>query len=101
MIMRPVHVHEPFAQFGQRVQGRGRAIHELPVRSRRSERTLEHKLASVAWFEAVLIEKVFQRRPEPGDIEDGFNGAGIAATPDKRTVGALTEDEIERAKDRK
>jgi len=62
MIVRPVHVHEPFADAGENVQRRGRAVDELTIRPRTRERALENELIVLTRLKAVLIDERFQRR---------------------------------------
>jgi len=94
-----VHVHEPFADGCEDVQRRRRAVDELAVCAARYKSALEDELIVFARFEAVFLEKRFQRRTEFGDIEGGFDGAAFFAAADERAVGAFAEDEIERADD--
>ena len=62
VIVRAVHVHQPFADGGQRVQRGGRAVDELAVRAAGGERALEDELVVLARFQAVLFEKMLSSR---------------------------------------
>ena len=59
MVVRAVHVHQPFADGGQHVQRGGRAVDELAVRAVGRERALEDKLVFLARFQAVLNSRDF------------------------------------------
>ena len=60
VIVRAVHVHQPFAEAGQRGQGGGRAVDELAVGAGGGERALEHELMILARFQAVFLEKLLE-----------------------------------------
>ena len=60
MLVRPVHVHEPFAQRGQRGQRGRRAVHELFICPRRREHALDDQLVFLARLQAVLVEKALE-----------------------------------------
>ena len=99
VLVRPVHVHEPLAERGQRGQSRGRAVDELTVRARRREGALDDELMFFARFQPVLVEESLERRAQLAHVEGGFNRATVRATADERAVGPLAEGEVERADD--
>ena len=99
MVVRAVHIHEPFANRRENIQGRWRTVHKLAVCSTDSERAFEDELIFVAGFEAVLFQKIFQRRFEFLHIENSLDRTSVAAAADERAVGAFAEDEVERADD--
>ena len=99
MIVRSMHVHQPFANFGQSVQGGGRTVDELAVGAGGGEGAFEDELVFLAGFEAILLQETGQGGAEAFDVQDGLDGATVAAVPDEGTVGALAEDEVEGAND--
>ncbi len=99
MFVRAVHVHEPFADGGQGIEGGGRTVDELAIGAAGGKRALEHQLMVFAGFKTVVIEQRFQRRLEAGHIKNGLDRALVLPAPDEGAVGALTQDEIEGADD--
>ena len=127
VVVRTVHVHQPFADRRQHIQRGGRAVDKLAICSTSREGALENELIFLARLQAVFFKIFPQRRRSAGlrpglfqitaassraggrrsalvdvqsrDIENGFDGTTIAAVADERTVGTFTEDEIERADD--
>ena len=57
VLVRSMDIHQPFAYRGQHVQGRRRAIDELPVRARARKRSLQHELALFARLQPILLQK--------------------------------------------
>ena len=57
MIVRAVHVHQPFADGGETLQRGRRAVDELAVGAGAGERALEDELIFLARFQAVLFQK--------------------------------------------
>ena len=97
MIVRPVDVHQPIAQRGERLQRGGRTVDKLAIGAGCGEGALEHELAGVAGFQSVDIEKIVERRAQCADIKHRLDGATIRTGADERAVSALAEHEIERA----
>ena len=97
MFVRAVDIHEPLADVGEDVQGRRRTVDKLAVRARVGERTLNDELGVFAGFEAVFVEQAFERSFQFGDVENRFDRTGIGSTANEGAVGAVAEDEIERA----
>src|SRR6185312_7989369 len=62
MVVRAVHVHQPFADGREHAQRRRGAVDELPVGAVRSESALKDELIIVARFNSILFEKKFQKR---------------------------------------
>src|ERR1041384_2850660 len=99
MLVRPVDVHQPFAELRQCCERGWRTVDELLVRSSRGERALEEQLMVLAWFQAVLIEERYQRRAQFRHVEGGPDCAALRAGAQERPVRALAEHEVERADD--
>ncbi len=99
MVVRAVHIHEPFANRRENIQRGGRAVDELAICSGAGERAFEDELIFFARLKAVLFQKTFQRRAEFFHVEHGLDGATVAAAADERAVSAFAEDEVERADD--
>ena len=99
VVVRAVHVHEPFADVSERGERGRRTVDKLAVGSGGGERAFKDKLIFLARFEAVFFEKIFQRRAKFFYIEDGLDRAAFLAAADERAVGAFAEDEVERADD--
>ena len=99
VIVRPVHVHKPFADRGQRGQRGGRAVDELTVRPSAGEGALEDQLMIVAGLQAVLLQKGSERRAQFFYFEDRLDGTAVASAAEEGAVGAVAEDEVERADD--
>ena len=97
MFVRPMDVHQPLAQGGEDVQGRGRAVNELPVGAGAGEGAFQDELVVLARLQTVLLQERLQRGFEPGHVEDCLDRATVAATADKRAVGALAQREVQRA----
>ena len=89
MIVRSVHVYQPFANPLEHSQSSGAAIDELAIAAGGRERAFEEQLVFLAGFQAVLFQKPGQRRIELGDIEGGFDGTLISLGADERTIGAF------------
>jgi hypothetical protein len=96
MVVRAVHVHEPFAESGQGLEERGRAVHVLAVGAGNGEGPFQEQGLRVAGFEAVRFENGSEAGVG-GRFKDGLDGAGIRAAADEGTVGAVAEDEVEGA----
>jgi len=97
VVVRAVDVDEPLAGARERLQrGRG-AVDELAVGSRGGEHALEEELSLVARFDAVFVEERSQGSLELPHVNGGFDRAALFAATDERAVGALAQDEIERA----
>ena len=62
VVVRAVHIHEPFAYRRQDVQRGGRAVDELAVCSTGGEGAFEDKLIFLARLQAVFLQKKFQPR---------------------------------------
>ncbi len=127
VVVRPVDVHEPFADGRQAVQRGGRAVDELAVGAGAGEGAFQDELILFARLEAVLVQEGSQRgrsadfqtgepgvfaRNAPGQssalrrpgeqlchVEHRLHRAAILAAADERAVGAFAEDEVERADD--
>ncbi len=99
MIVRAVHVHQPFAQRAEHLQRGRRPIDELPVRARERERALEHELFVFARFKSVLFEKTLQSPAQLGHVEHRFDRATVRAAANECAIRALAQHEIERADD--
>ena len=97
VLVRAVDVHQPLAEGGEDVQGRGRAVDELPVGAGAGEGALEDELVVFARFQAVVFQKGFQRGLEAGDVEDRFDRATVAAAADEGAVGAFAQGEVQGA----
>ena len=99
MIVRPVHIDEPFAECRENVERRWRTIDELAIGSVGGKSSLEHELIFFARFQAVFFQEIFKRRAQLFCVENGFDGTIIAAAANQSAVGAFAENEIERADD--
>ena len=99
MIVRAVDVHQPFPDGGERGEGGRRAVDELTVRTRAGEGALEDELVFFARFEAVFIQKSFQRRFQFSHVEQGLDRATVAAAADERAVGTFAQHEVQCADD--
>ena len=97
MIVRPVHVHQPFPNPAERGERRGRTVDELAICPRTGERAFEDQLIFRARFKAVFIQKVFQGRAKFFNIKQGLNRAAFFAAANERAVGAFAQHQIERA----
>ena len=97
MIMRTVHIHQPFADRTQSGQSGGRTIDKLPVRSVGGKRALKDKLMVFTRFEALFRKEIFERRTKFVHVKYRFNTATFLTTPDQGAISAFTEDQVERA----
>ncbi len=97
MIVRPVNVHQPFADGREHVECRGRAVHELAIRAGGRERSLEDQLIFFARLKAVFIEERLPWRAQFGHLEHHFHGTTVAPGANQRAISALAQHEVERA----
>ena len=97
LIVRAVHIHQPFADLLEHGQRGGAAVDELAIAAGGGERAFEEQLIVLTRLQTVLLQKRGQRRIELGDIERGLDRALIGLGADKRTIGAFAQYEIERA----
>ena len=95
MIVRSVHVDQPFANPLEHSQSGGATIDELAIAAGGRERAFEEQLVFLAGFQTVLFQKPGQWRIELGYIEVGLDGALISLGADERTIGAFAQHKIE------
>ena len=96
MIMRTMHVHQPFADVAQRGQRSRRTIDELTVRARVGKRPFKHKLMLLTRFQPVFLQKIFDRGAQFFDVEDRFHRATLLAGADQRPIRPFAQHQIQR-----
>ena len=69
-----------------------RSVDKLAIGSGAGESALEDKLAILAWLQAVLFQKTFQRRPKLPYVKHRLDRAAFLAAADQGAVRAFTED---------
>ena len=95
MIMRAVHVDEPFADLLKDRERGGAAVHKLTVTASGGEGSFEKELIVFAGLEAVFLEESAQWGVELGGVKRGFDSALIGLSADERAVGPFAQHEIE------
>ena len=81
MLMRPVHVHQFPSDCGKDLEGRRRAVDELPVRARVGEHAFEDELVLRARLQAVRFKKLFHPRRAAPQFEHRLHGTTLRYRP--------------------
>ena len=97
MIVRAVHVDQPFADLLEHRERGGAAVDKLAVAAGSGKGALEEQLVFLTGFEAMFLEESGQGGLEFRNIERGLNCALIGFSADERAVGAFAENEVEGA----
>lgn len=99
MVVGAVQVDEPLAEVGERGECGGRAVDELPVGSRRGERSANDEGPGLAGIEAGVGEDGVDGALASGGMEDGLDGAEVGPGSDGGAVCPLAEDELDGSED--
>ena len=96
MIVRPMHIYQPFADAAQRRQGSRRAIDELTVRARVGKRPFEHKLMLLARLQPVFLPIIFDRGAQFFNVEDRFHRTAFLPGPNQRPIRPFAQHQVQR-----